>query len=56
MNKVYQVEIDDRRLADQIDEIAIVQKIRPEVLIKLLLAKSLAPWSTIAQQLNNESA
>ena len=56
MTKKYEVEISDERLADQIDEIAIAQKIRPEQLIELLLAKSLAPWSNIARKINSETA
>ena len=54
MGKIYQIEVNDARLAQQIDEIASVQKIRPEQLIELLLAKSLAPWSKMAQQIDNE--
>ena len=54
MGEIFKIEINDERLAREIKEMADVQKIRPEQLIELIVAKSLAPWSNISKNIEKE--
>jgi hypothetical protein len=54
MSKRYCVDISDDRLVREIDETALVQRMKPEDLIVLLMQKAMAPWSKAVKALEGE--
>jgi len=51
--KEYRIQLDDS-VANELDEIATIQKVPPEIVVQLLVVKALAPFHKLAKGIDGD--